>query len=74
MQCNDIFHMGLCCLTLGRGTIPTATNDAINIDEDNEKDDETEEDEPSAKRKKGCGSKVDKLKKKSGSQKMNVFG
>ncbi|KAF0908960.1 hypothetical protein E2562_030255 [Oryza meyeriana var. granulata] len=36
---------------------------------DNEKD-EIEEDEPSAKRKKGCGSKVDKLKKKSGSQKM----
>ncbi|KAF0909810.1 hypothetical protein E2562_000129 [Oryza meyeriana var. granulata] len=39
----------------------------------NEKDDEIEEDEPSAKRKKGCGSKVDKLKKKSGSQKMLVL-
>ncbi|KAF0922482.1 hypothetical protein E2562_037266 [Oryza meyeriana var. granulata] len=67
---EDIRNSGADHWSLSQGTIPTATNDAINIDEDNQKDDETEEDEPSTKRKKGCGSKVDKLKKKSGSQKM----
>ncbi|KAF0899923.1 hypothetical protein E2562_025486, partial [Oryza meyeriana var. granulata] len=47
----------------GQGTIPTATNDAFNIYDDNGKDDETDEDEPNAKRNRGGGSKVEKLKK-----------
>ncbi len=68
---EDIRNTGADHWSLGQGTIPTATNDAIHIADDNEIDDETEDDEPSAKRKRGGSSKVDKSKKsKSGSQKM----
>ena len=68
---EDIRNTGADHWSLGQGTIPTTTNDAIHIADDNEIDDETEDDEPSAKRKRGGGSKVDKSKKsKSGSQKM----
>ncbi|KAF2940603.1 hypothetical protein DAI22_03g285300 [Oryza sativa Japonica Group] len=69
---EDIRNTGADHWSLGQGTIPSATtNGTIQIADVNEIDDETDEDEPSAKRKRGDSSKVDKLKKtKSGSQKM----
>nr|ABA99322.1 transposon protein, putative, CACTA, En/Spm sub-class [Oryza sativa Japonica Group] len=68
---EDIRNTGADHWSLGQSTIPTPTNEAIHIADDNEIDEETEDDEPSAKRKRGGGSKVDKSKKsKSGSQKM----
>mgnify|MGYP003701796249 CR=1 FL=1 len=60
---EDIRNTGADHCSLGQGTIPIATNNAIHIAPDNEIDDETDEDEPSAKRKRGDSTKADKLKK-----------